>query len=348
MNYRDIYLFRSNYGTKDMRYHWIKIRPNARRFVKDLSSYFSIGLYTQARDINYALFIKNLLDPNDVFIESGIITDYDTKSRMKYLSVFQHSINIKNILIVDDRQEVWMSKDHYCVYIITPYRFWNMNNLKNPIKMAINDNYLEQMKNRLFKAYHDHFIVIKRFKKLSLRSKKINPKSKFLQSKYIVNKPITLQFSFSFHNRFIQLIKQNFWSFTSNLIIFLNKIASKKFLFCIQKTNPNMVKYNLSSIKLKKLIPKKLFKGYIYIQYSLKNCYKKIFSLPLHLSLEIYSENYFSKYWKSKKEIYKSNPIDFSKKKNLKTKQNIKIPFVLKFFQEKNNKYKKILFKTIS
>lgn len=100
----------------------VKVRPYARRFLKEMSQRFDIYIYTNAQR-EYANAVIPLLDPACQYIKGCIANDnpMDAQPFKDIRSFYQGSL--QDVVILDDRIDVWIQKQN--VLWIVPYVYWN-------------------------------------------------------------------------------------------------------------------------------------------------------------------------------------------------------------------------------
>lgn len=118
--YPDIY----SYENPQIAKHLIKLRPQARKFIKTISEKFIIGFYTNG-DQAYAEFVAKTLDPECILILAGVFGNPDEKSVSKFLEHWKHDDVPQHLCaIVDDRNDVWQENQRTKVQMIEPFFFW--------------------------------------------------------------------------------------------------------------------------------------------------------------------------------------------------------------------------------
>ncbi|KAL7109123.1 hypothetical protein ACP275_06G155600 [Erythranthe tilingii] len=99
-----------------------KLRPYVNTFLKEASKLYELHIYTMG-DRSYALEMAKLLDPENIYFNSRIISrDDSTRMLEKGLDVVLGKENA--IVILDDKESVWRKKDKDNVIVIERYDFF--------------------------------------------------------------------------------------------------------------------------------------------------------------------------------------------------------------------------------
>ena len=133
----------SNFMTNAVRYH-VFLRPHLFYFLYTIKKHFNIIIYTHATEV-YALiilkYINYILDTyyNTSSIDSwnlnpelpdffDIIIARKTNTSPRIKSLYNiNSINLKNIIIIDDNPDAWDDVFHNILYKIPPFNYKNFN-----------------------------------------------------------------------------------------------------------------------------------------------------------------------------------------------------------------------------
>ena len=124
---------------KKKEHFYIKLRPGLKNFLKDLSEFYEIHLFTHGNR-PYAENIKKILDKKEIYFKNRLITRDEMVDKSQQTS--SHAIPPKSVsrlfpftkrfvAIVDDLFHVW-EKDVERVFKIFPFSFFIPNSSLNP------------------------------------------------------------------------------------------------------------------------------------------------------------------------------------------------------------------------
>ncbi|KAL6122108.1 hypothetical protein NUSPORA_00883 [Nucleospora cyclopteri] len=131
---------------------YVKIRPFALRFIREISKFYELHVYTMGTR-EYAEKICKILDPTGKFFGERIVTRTENNNELKK-TIQRITPFSKNVLIVDDRLDVWNFIPN--VLLIRPFCYFNLLDINDPTKIS-NDNasFIEKAENWLEAVIRD-------------------------------------------------------------------------------------------------------------------------------------------------------------------------------------------------
>ena len=109
--------------------HWIKIRPYTVEFLKEVSKYCQLSIYTHGTR-PYAEKVVNILDPDGMYFNKRMISRTDVPDLGSEKSIERMFLKDSSmVLVMDDRSDVWrghQQMDH--LLLVQPYVFFNDHN----------------------------------------------------------------------------------------------------------------------------------------------------------------------------------------------------------------------------
>ncbi|ADM11847.1 Fcp1-like phosphatase [Encephalitozoon intestinalis ATCC 50506] len=110
----------------------VKLRPNLDHMLRKISRLYEIHVYTMGTRA-YAERIVGIVDPSGKYFQDRIITrDENEGVLVKRLSrLFPH--NHKNIVILDDRPDVWDYSEN--LLLVRPFWYFNRTDINDPLRL---------------------------------------------------------------------------------------------------------------------------------------------------------------------------------------------------------------------
>lgn len=122
----------------------IKMRPFARSFIKQASILFDLYIYTMASR-EYALNVVKFLDPHGSYFDPSKVIARSLSSSRSKKSLDQLSCQKKNVVIVDDTEEVWVHQRDHLIHI-QQYHYFASSSY-NPTVQSFSESKLDEDEN---------------------------------------------------------------------------------------------------------------------------------------------------------------------------------------------------------
>ncbi|ODV63149.1 protein serine/threonine phosphatase ASCRUDRAFT_31434 [Ascoidea rubescens DSM 1968] len=163
---------KNNMNKSNKCWYYVKLRPNLKRFLDKISTYYELHIYTMATR-SYAKEIAKIIDPDGIYFGDRILSRDESGSLSQKSLTKLFPVDTSMVVIIDDRGDVW----DWCPNLIKviPYDFF--------IGIGdINSTYLPRQNLLLSPS--------KRFKEIEQIEEKIMENTQLKISKLINDKPL--------------------------------------------------------------------------------------------------------------------------------------------------------------
>ena len=137
----------------------VMARPYLKEFIINMNHYFNIHIYSLGMNEYINKIIEGITNLVGFDPFCHIIANVDINNRYRDKKLYKLSIGLSNVLIIDDRKDVWKF-DRHNLYQILPYKsaygfYYNISEEKMYYKSSIDDELLKL--NKIIDLYYNKF-----------------------------------------------------------------------------------------------------------------------------------------------------------------------------------------------